>query len=174
MVEVSERVISAEAMRAAIRAKLHTGASREAVCWLICTYAPVGASNRRTEGGVPRLPVEVIRPEKRAAFLDALSRLSDAPIERRGSPRQRVLVAAQIIFLSGYSSMSCRILDVSKTGALVQPADLVLCPNKFLLKPSSGASRYCEVMWRKGDRVGVRYIDDRTAKRHLVEAPRRA
>lgn len=160
MADVSERVVSAEVMRAALRASLQTGAAREAICWLICTFAPIGASYQRTEGGVPRLPVEVIRPEKRQAFLDALSRLSDAPIERRDSPRQRVLIAAQIIFLNGYSSMNCRILDVSETGALVQPADIVLCPNRFLLKPSFGAAQHCEVVWRKGDRIGVRYIKD--------------
>lgn len=158
MAEVSDQIISADLMRAAIRAKLSAGASREAICWLICTYAPVGANHYRNEGGVPRLPVEAIRTENRQAFLDALSRLSDAPIERRGSARQRVLIAAQIVFLNGHSSMSCRILDVSETGALVQPSDMVLCPNRFLLKPLSGEPQYCEVVWRKGDRIGVRYI----------------
>ena len=158
MTEVFERVISADEMRRAVRAKLHAAASREAICWLISTYAPIGATHHRTEGGVPRLPVEVIRSEKRQAFLDALSRLSDTPIERRNSPRQRVLLAAQIIFLNGHSTLNCRILDVSETGALVQPADMVLCPNRFLLKPLSGVSQHCEVVWRKGDRIGVRYI----------------
>jgi hypothetical protein len=81
--KVSERVkaisgsTTPEMMRAAIRAKLRTGTSKQTICWLVCAYAPPGATNDRTEGSVPRLPVELIPDEKRGAFLDALSKLPD-------------------------------------------------------------------------------------------------
>ena len=84
--KVSERVraisgsATPEMMRAAIRAKLRTGTSKQTICWLVCAYAPPDATNDRTEGSVPRLPVELIPDEKRGAFLDALSKLPDAPI----------------------------------------------------------------------------------------------
>ena len=54
--------------------------------------------------------------------------------------------------------MGCRILNTSDTGALVAPADSVLCPNEFVLKPPVGPSRSCEVVWRKGTMLGVQYL----------------
>ena len=83
MTDVLERIrvisgrTAPEIMRAAIRAKLRTGTSKQTICWLVCAYAPPGATNDRTEGSAPRLPVEVIPEERRAAFLDALSKLPD-------------------------------------------------------------------------------------------------
>ena len=63
-----------------------------------------------------------------------------------------------IVFNDGHCSLGCRILNVSDTGALVMPSDLFLCPDEFVLKPTVGSPRDCEIVWRKSDRVGVRYI----------------
>jgi hypothetical protein len=64
-----------------------------------------------------------------------------------------------IVFNKGHCSLGCQILDVSDTGALVMPADMFLCPrDEFVLKPRVGSSRDCEVVWRKMDKVGVRFI----------------
>jgi hypothetical protein len=38
------------------------------------------------------------------------------------------------------------------------PADVTQCPSEFVLKPQIGRERDCEVVWRKGGVVGVRYI----------------
>jgi hypothetical protein len=81
-----------------------------------------------------------------------------APLNRRRSPRRRTLKGALIVFRSGYCTMGCLILNTSDTGALVRPADILLCPNEFVLKPSVGPSRDCEVLWRKGEDLGVRYL----------------
>lgn len=77
--------------------------------------------------------------------------------DRRRNSRRRALKSAQIIFNGGRCSMTCHILDTSETGALIMPADILLCPEKFLLKPLVGPTRACEIIWRKGTRIGVHY-----------------
>lgn len=78
--------------------------------------------------------------------------------ERRGHPRRRVLKSAMIVFRGGHCTMACRVLNTSDAGALLMPADVVLCPNEFMLKPPVGPTRDCEVMWRKGTMIGIRYL----------------
>ncbi|HJU19659.1 MAG TPA: hypothetical protein VJ770_24665 [Stellaceae bacterium] len=78
--------------------------------------------------------------------------------ERRRSPRRRALKSALIVFSAGRCSMTCHVLDTSETGALLMPSDVLLCPDQFVLKPLSGPARDCEVVWRKGTRIGVRYL----------------
>jgi len=81
-----------------------------------------------------------------------------ASAERRHNRRHRALMGAQIIFRNGYCSMSGQILNVSDEGALVKPADISTCPTKFVLQPRFEAPRNCEVVWRRGDTLGVRYV----------------
>ena len=78
--------------------------------------------------------------------------------ERRISRRQRVLKNALIVFRNRYCSHRCFILNMSETGAQLMPQDVVECPSEFVLKPSVGEERDCEVVWRRGDLVGVRYV----------------
>jgi hypothetical protein len=56
--------------------------------------------------------------------------------------------------------MTCQILDLSETGALLRPLELALCPNKFVLKPRFDPSLECEVVWRKGEVLGVRALEE--------------
>jgi hypothetical protein len=86
--------------------------------------------------------------------------------ERRGEPRRRMLENALIVFNNGHSSIACQILDVSDTGAKLVPADIFLCPREFVLKFRSGESRQCEIAWRRGTKIGVRY-----AKQDLATMP---
>ena len=78
--------------------------------------------------------------------------------ERRGGSRRRVLKKALIVFNDGHCSMGCQVLDKSDTGALLLPLDTLLCPKEFVLKPLVGEPRPCEVMWRKGTKIGVQYL----------------
>ena len=76
MTDDLDLVVTANMLRTAIRAKLGSGATQRAIWGLIVHYARGGAHmGRREEGGVPRLPVEVIPHERRGAFLDALNEL---------------------------------------------------------------------------------------------------
>ena len=65
---------------------------------------------------------------------------------------------ALIVFKNGYCDIKCQILDFSDTGALLRPADVLQCPPKFVLQPFVGPSRNCEVIWRRGTMIGVRYL----------------
>ena len=78
--------------------------------------------------------------------------------ERRISPRRRVLKNALIVFKSRYCTHRCFILNMSDTGAQLMPQDAGQCPSEFVLKPDIGRERDCEVVWRKGGVVGVRYV----------------
>jgi hypothetical protein len=90
---------------------------------------------------------------------DRLLPSADTPLYRPRSPRRRRLLKdALIVFRGGYCTMGCLILNTSDTGALVRPADILLCPKEFVLKPRVGPSRDCEVLWRKGEDLGVRYL----------------
>lgn len=83
---------------------------------------------------------------------------------RRGVGRQRVLKKGLILFNDGRSSISCQIVDISDTGVKLVPVDVFSCPNEFLLKLPIGEPRECEVVWRRGDRVGVRFQDAHKAQ----------
>jgi GGDEF domain-containing protein len=63
-----------------------------------------------------------------------------------------------IVFNDNQCTMRCHILEVSDTGAKLVPADPLLCPKEFVLKPKIGPARECEVVWRKGTQIGIRYI----------------
>jgi hypothetical protein len=90
------------------------------------------------------------------AMLDVEMAKESVP-ERRGEPRRRALQNALIVFNNGHCSMGCQILDVSNTGAKLVPADIMLCPREFVLKLQDGESRQCEIAWRRGTKIGVRY-----------------
>lgn len=77
---LEQLVLSAAVLRTAIRAKLRTGTSRQAISALIKAYAPKGANTERRNGQLFRLPVELIALGRRAPFLDALNEL---PADRR-------------------------------------------------------------------------------------------
>lgn len=83
----------------------------------------------------------------------------DTVVEHRRSPRRRSLKKALIVYRGGNCTIGCSIVDISDTGALLKPADITMCPKEFVLKPSIGTSRSCEVVWRHGELVGVRYLD---------------
>jgi hypothetical protein len=83
---------------------------------------------------------------------------SEPGSQRRQSPRRQVIKGALIVFKQGNCSMRCRILDLSETGAMLAPIDILLCPREFVLKPDVGEPRNCEVRWRKADRLGVPFF----------------
>src|SRR3954469_6527795 len=81
-------------------------------------------------------------PRGRMAFpqlpVTTANEAASAGIQRRQSSRRRVLKNALIVFEQGKCTMRSRILDVSDTGALLAPSDVLLCPKEFVLKPDVG------------------------------------
>jgi hypothetical protein len=62
-------------LRSAIRTTLRKGASRRDIWVLISAYAAQGDNRKRKDGGVYRLPIELIPLERRVDFLEALIEL---------------------------------------------------------------------------------------------------
>jgi hypothetical protein len=79
------------------------------------------------------------------------------PVERRRFPRRRALLGGRIVFRGGLYSMDCHIVGISAGGATLRPNDPPSCPKEFLLKPRLEPTRKCEVIWRRGYLLGVRY-----------------
>ena len=90
----------------------------------------------------------------------------DAPVippaldrgDRRRMRRRHTLKGAAVVFKSGYCSLNCQILDTSETGALLRVPDFMTCPNNFVIKPRFDPPHDCEVVWRRGEVLGVRYL----------------
>jgi hypothetical protein len=78
--------------------------------------------------------------------------------DRREKARRRVLKRALMSFNGGHCTMRCQILNISEGGAQVMPNDILLCPSEFVLRPAIGEQRNCEVVWRKGTTIGVRFV----------------
>ncbi len=76
----------------------------------------------------------------------------------RASVRHKILKAGQIVYRNASCVMDCTILNISATGACIQPADAFDEPGNFVLKIAHGPSRRCEVRWRSGGKLGVRFI----------------
>jgi hypothetical protein len=78
--------------------------------------------------------------------------------ERRKDRRLTASIDAMILFMNGSCRMSCTILEISKSGATLRPADLAVLPNGFELLIASGMKVKCEAIHRSADTVGVRFI----------------
>jgi hypothetical protein len=69
-----------------------------------------------------------------------------------------VLKSALIVFRGGYCTLRCQILESSDAGARLKPADIMLCPGEFVLKPLVYSSRDGEIVWRKGTTLARRSL----------------
>jgi len=83
--------------------------------------------------------------------------------ENRVSKRRLINHGARIAALDGSELQSCRIIDLSGTGArlgVLQPEAL---PDQFLLLLSHDGKlqRICSVVWRREKAIGVQFIIDR-------------
>ena len=83
---------------------------------------------------------------------------------RRGAPRRRVLMSAQIVYHQGKIAVDCMIRNISDTGAqLATDAPLELPPS-FWLRFQDGTKRPVELVWTKATLMGVRFIDVQPAE----------
>jgi hypothetical protein len=81
--------------------------------------------------------------------------------DRRRAPRYETLIGAFIALERGHRDMRCYILNVSDTGALLRPHDVMRCPSQFMLKPEVGEHRKCEVVWTNGEMLAVRFVGEK-------------
>ena len=89
---------------------------------------------------------------------------SDATIQsmtnedRRASQRRRLIRWGRAIFRNGNCIASCVILDISEGGARIRPLDAAYLPEEFILELRDGEVRRCELVWREGEVIGVRFV----------------
>jgi hypothetical protein len=76
--------------------------------------------------------------------------------EHRVVMRRRLGMPAQIERES-LASLRCTIVDITRTGACVL-APATALPGTFVLKVANATRLVCEVRWRKGYTVGVRFV----------------
>jgi hypothetical protein len=83
-----------------------------------------------------------------------------AGAELRKKPRQPFHYRASFLTPSDPTPRSCSIADISETGAKVTAETDGELPDQFilLLTPNGATRRLCQVIWRNGLTVGVRFI----------------
>ena len=79
--------------------------------------------------------------------------------EGRLAPRRKVLKAAIAASNNRHLMVSCSVKDVSATGARLRVDNTVSIPDTFeLIIPVDGLEANCEVVWRRTNEVGVKFI----------------
>ena len=77
-------------------------------------------------------------------------------LDTRKTPRNRVLDTGLIRF--GDMSISCAIRNISKGGLALDVGSQVSIPDQFTLIVVAEKKTYsCNVVWRKGGRIGVAF-----------------
>ncbi len=79
--------------------------------------------------------------------------------DRRSAARQRTIKTGTIVYDNNQCTMDCVILDVSEQGGRIQPADVLACPDSFILKIKAGATHHCQVVNQDGNKFGVRFVE---------------
>ncbi len=79
--------------------------------------------------------------------------------DRRGALRTRTIKSGLIVFHRNQCDMDCLVLSLSDDGAALQPTDNLNIPDNFVLKIKDGEIHQCQVCWRHGNKLGVRFVD---------------
>ncbi|MGL4396054.1 MAG: PilZ domain-containing protein [Hyphomicrobium sp.] len=79
-------------------------------------------------------------------------------LEPRSAPRRRQLKSAVIAFANRHATLPCSVREISDTGARLE-AIAAQVPDTFeLIVELDGLEAECEVVWRKVNLVGVRFL----------------
>ena len=122
-------------------------------------FAAVPGLHRRPgDGGMQR----ILKPHGRKVFVGGtsdmalLSKLSSKKRETRKSLSQPGWITLE----GGFAARQCVVQDLSTTGAKVTIDDPNSLPAKLRLAFSRDArtGRRCEVVWRRGKSVGVKFV----------------
>jgi hypothetical protein len=90
--------------------------------------------------------------------LDKLQ-LNSLRLGNRANSRRRVLKEGRIVIGRGWPNVPCAIRDTSPNGARLLVKAESKVPGRFELEFVSDLTFVpCELCWRRGDQLGVRYI----------------
>lgn len=89
--------------------------------------------------------------------------LGTAPAQRiddkRSAPRRRILKAGIVAYNDRRSTLPCTVRDLSTTGARLRVNGSVNAPDTFdLIVELDCLEASCQVVWRKADQIGVRFL----------------
>jgi hypothetical protein len=89
--------------------------------------------------------------------------LGTAPAQKvgdgRSASRRRILKAGIVAFNDRHSTLPCTVRDLSTTGARLRVNGSVNAPDTFeLIIELDGLEASCQVVWRKVDQIGVRFL----------------
>ncbi len=99
---------------------------------------------------------------------------SPVPPHNRASQRQRVLFGGRIVYgPSADTSIDCRIMDISEKGARVRLAGaLLLVDPIYLVNLTQGRAFRARQAWRRGDLLGLEFIESYDLREPPPELPR--
>ena len=84
---------------------------------------------------------------------------ADKPVERRQSPRRRVLKGGVVAFNDRYVTLPCTVRDISDGGARLRIEGSITAPDTFeLIIEIDGLEAACEVVSRRGNEVSVLFV----------------
>lgn len=83
---------------------------------------------------------------------------SPVPSKGRAADRRRVLKAGLIAYNERHVTLPCGVRDMSASGARLSVTGSISAPDTFeLIIEVDGIEVPCEVVWRRGQEVGVRF-----------------
>jgi hypothetical protein len=89
--------------------------------------------------------------------------IANVIVENRRSPRRRVLKRGKALLHDHTTVLNCTIRDQSEGGARLNVEHAVALPYEFrLLNVSDGEAREVQLVWRRGDQVGVKFLSPPT------------
>ncbi len=109
---------------------------------------PMDPPARLSADSVPR----AAKSNSPSATTPALSK------DKRKASRRRVLKAAIAAFCDRHCTIACTVRDISQTGARLICDSTLSIPDTFeLIVELDGIEADCEVVWRTGNELGVRF-----------------
>ena len=80
--------------------------------------------------------------------------------KKREVRRRRHFISAWITVEGSFVNRECQLIDVSETGAKIILDWGTNLPTRFLLKriPNSARNTVCNVMWRRGRMLGIKFV----------------
>lgn len=80
-------------------------------------------------------------------------------LTKKRDVRRSVQQAGWITLDGGFAARPCKVLDLSASGAKLTLDDAAAVPNRMrlALTRDARAGRGCEVVWRRGKTLGVRF-----------------
>lgn len=87
-----------------------------------------------------------------------VSQIRDILSEKRTKPRAKFVKSARISDPERRGTMACIVLDLSRNGAKLKPSQMADLPTRFRLLMADAETYDCEVVWREGDQIAVRFV----------------